>query len=748
MVPTLSQIKAQVALVRRQVPDASRIALAASGQWLGEPSPGDDALTYRIQTCPSPLAIRLALRENLPPRTVQVILTPLDSSELSDDILLRLAKRRVFPLDPWQMALSLFQAQTLDPRLRSTPWLADYLLETAPSQGYGAAVSGFLAAETVWSQVLRQLLNLNSDRPDLLTLLHWSLDPQNLTRYQGLTPDQQTSIDAWLIANGGKTVAYLLKVFQSSKPEDSLALGLVLPALYGPQVSQGWDRAMGKLEERYFLGASPDAWVVERWSQAAKELLASRLIDDYQHQRLVARADEIFAELGAGGATYWSVWSPAGFEDRLSQFGQTLQSLFTNPTLDLRESLKAQFQFLGSHHQAHNPHSAQRWRRLQMAFRLAGWWIQYGAGEDPAPSSLEAAIRQEIQTGSFLDWSRLKLPTGDVNPELAGAYRLILSKMTQIREEQAYNFACLLQRAVSFNHFEAGILLIEDVLEKIVAPIAKTQPALILIFDGMSLAAARELLTDLISQGQWTLRPRPQGETGIGAALGALPSITAVCRSSLLSGQLQGGDASLEKKRFSSHPLLLSLCSAKYPPRLFHKQGLNPQDGSATEEVCAYITDRAHKIVAVVINAMDDALLKSDQLELDWTLASVKPLAALLHSARLAQREVIVLSDHGHVLELNTTSEAGEDGERWRQAQGSTQESELLITGARVLRPESKTLIAPWSETLRYGVKKNGYHGGVNPQETLAPAFILSPTDPSSPPRETLLEEPDWWSLV
>lgn len=43
------------------------------------------------------------------------------------------------------------------------------------------------------------------------------------------------------------------------------------------------------------------------------------------------------------------------------------------------------------------------------------------------------------------------------------------------------------------------------------------------------------------------------------------------------------------------------------------------------------------------------------------------------------------------------------------------------MSGSRVLMPESKTLIAPWTERLRYGMKKNGYHGGLTPQEMVVP---------------------------
>jgi hypothetical protein len=39
----------------------------------------------------------------------------------------------------------------------------------------------------------------------------------------------------------------------------------------------------------------------------------------------------------------------------------------------------------------------------------------------------------------------------------------------------------------------------------------------------------------------------------------------------------------------------------------------------------------------------------------------------------------------------------------------------LQMTGSRVVIPDTHRLIAPWTEKVRYGVKKNGYHGGVSP---------------------------------
>ena len=750
MVPTLSQIKAQVSLIRRKIPDASRIALQVSGQWLGDRIYEDHSLTYWIEQCHSPLALRIALRENLPPNTVKVILTDLESSQLSDDILLRLTKRRIFSLDAWQMVLSLFQAQSLDPRLRRITWLADYLIEMAPSNGYTAVVSGFLSAETVWSLVLGQILNLNSDRPDLLTLLHWSLDPQHLTSYQTLSSEKQVTIDQWLTENGGQTVAYLLKVFQSAKPEDGLALGLVLPVLYHPQSSNAWDKAIGKLEERYFQGNSPNSGIVNQWHQATVELLSSRLIDNPKQIRLVQRADEIFEEIGTQEATYWSRWSLSGFEERLKEFAKTLQSLFERPSPSQLQQQIEQFAFLKSHHQAQSPHAIHRWQRLEMTLRLAQWWVTTDPLSQNLPPSLSMAIAQELKEGCFLDWSRLKLRMGDPLKELERTYYFILDKVTQIREKQARHFALLYQRSLSLNHFDDSILLIEQVLEKVIVPLAQESPILIIILDGMSLAIARELLNHLLTTQQWRLcHPKPE-QTGMFSALVPLPSITEVCRASLLCGQLQKGKSGLEKAQFSSHSLLLPFCRAKHPPRLFHKDALNKvDDHNLAEEVRSQIASKDNQIIAVVLNAIDDTLSKTDQIDIHWTGEIIKPLLTLLHEASLSQRQVILTSDHGHIVEVNTQYKSSDNGERWRIDDQQPGEGELSVTGSRTLMPESQTLIAPWTEKIRYSIKKQGYHGGLNPQEVLAPIIVLSPQSKTNLPWQTTHQDyyPDWWLI-
>ena len=60
--------------------------------------------------------------------------------------------------------------------------------------------------------------------------------------------------------------------------------------------------------------------------------------------------------------------------------------------------------------------------------------------------------------------------------------------------------------------------------------------------------------------------------------------------------------------------------------------------------------------------------------------------------------------------------------------------------------PENHRLVAPWSERVRYSIKKNGYHGGVTMQEMVIPVAVLTAQDELpegwvEPPSDV----PDWW---
>jgi hypothetical protein len=179
---------------------------------------------------------------------------------------------------------------------------------------------------------------------------------------------------------------------------------------------------------------------------------------------------------------------------------------------------------------------------------------------------------------------------------------------------------------------------------------------------------------------------------------------------------------------------------------VFHKLELR-SNIALSEDVREAIQEEERQVVAVVINAIDDLLSKGDQVDIEWTLDTIPALRVLLHEARSSGRVVVMTSDHGHVLERDTTYRPGTDGERWRSGQGPTFEDELLVRGNRLL--DQKQIIAPWSEKVRYGVKKNGYHGGINPQEMLIPILILWSVGAEPAPNwpEASISMPVWWQL-
>lgn len=76
--PTFSQIKAQVAAIRKNCPDARVIGIRAQGRWTSDRQKQDGVEAYLIEQCDSPLAMRIALREVNDDPTIKVLITSLD----------------------------------------------------------------------------------------------------------------------------------------------------------------------------------------------------------------------------------------------------------------------------------------------------------------------------------------------------------------------------------------------------------------------------------------------------------------------------------------------------------------------------------------------------------------------------------------------------------------------------------------------------------------------------------------------
>lgn len=287
---------------------------------------------------------------------------------------------------------------------------------------------------------------------------------------------------------------------------------------------------------------------------------------------------------------------------------------------------------------------------------------------------------------------------------------------------------------------------VETVLDRVVAPLAASKrPVLLLVLDGAGWAVVRELLPDLARLG-WTER---QPETGgsVPPVLTVFPSVTEASRTALLMGSLTTGDQTPERKRFREHAALVAACRADSPPQLLHKADLaGPAAGQLPPELGDRLESDRHRVLGVVVNAVDDHLGATDQLDFPWTVATITPLGQLLGHALSGQRTLVLVADHGHVLERGTDLRPGGEGagDRWRT--GTPGEGEVALEGPRVLLGGG-AVVVPWTERLRYTPKRAGYHGGATPQEVVTPLLVLAPAGRAVAGwREVPSERPSWWS--
>src|SRR3954468_20276122 len=120
---TLAQVREQVTAIRRKVRDARVIGIR-SGDGNGRDTIDVDHTVYRVAMCRSPLHVREELLDVADGGGL-VVLTPVSERELGGDVLARFAKRQLFDIDTWTIALDLFKARSVDPRIQRARWLAD-----------------------------------------------------------------------------------------------------------------------------------------------------------------------------------------------------------------------------------------------------------------------------------------------------------------------------------------------------------------------------------------------------------------------------------------------------------------------------------------------------------------------------------------------------------------------------------------------------------------------------------------------
>lgn len=731
---TLNQIRAQVSGIRQKKPANRAVALKAQERWLGPAAFNLDGLAQGIVQADSELGVREALSSH--PLASLVLLTKMSEKELGEDVVARLAGRKVHNISSQEILRELFKAKDVEPRLAGVRWMAEALAEAEPPDHYPPVAGGRLDSETAWEMLLRHALGFRSGKPDLIDLIHWARRADAKAKWDSLAPEAAKAVTEWLKQHAGSPAGLVLAAARTgtwSVPALALACNVVFRANQPPELI-----AAGARIEQLLGGQTPTIKEGEIFGEAGIKWLVRELEQPNQILGELQALDQLLRQLRAEEFAYLSDASHAGLAQRFGKLGEILLTFNQGPKPKILKEAEAALASIRKHLLANR--EPDRLQRAEMALRLCRWQLQ---PRKASATNLPAISLLYHQEGCFVDWARRDLYHGDSHSQLSRAYSELLKPVDDEREQQNQEFGAALVQWTK----DGGDALhhVEDVIPEVVAPLARNgHRVLLLVLDGMSLPIFHELGGAFAQQGLVETTPATGGKPNI--ALAGLPTITEWSRRLLLTGYAQATASRGEEVGFQDHPGLAEYNTPANRPVLFLKGSLSERGSVGLSEEVRHALQEKRPVVGIVVNAIDDHLLKCDQLNVGWNLERIPLLQQILAAATAANRVIVVTSDHGHIIEHNTETVRQEGSDRYRKNTGNPEPREYVVAGGRVAPFATGGFIAPWSERIIYTSRKNGYHGGISPQEVIVPLAVLA--QEQSPPDgwQTIAQHrPDWW---
>ncbi|PPJ31751.1 BREX-2 system phosphatase PglZ [Nocardia nova] len=728
-----------------------------------------DGRAVRVVAAPSPLAVHEQIlahaREISPDPRVQVLITDVEEHDLDPAILARTHRARIYVVDQWDIVRETFGAKSIDPMLRRMGWVCEALLDASGARKWPTALAGEVLSRTpTLAALAARRLDLGDlgDRIDAQALLSWSQrpgGPQLLVDLRG--PERDGLID-FLSDNeqSGPTGRVLAALACTGHGNEAVAYGLVCAALWkhatpSNPVYQARGRVERWLGDTFPIKGEALDRVLTSFGVMCEEYIADLLTkarsttdpgDEADEQAREARkttdtvlgqADLLVRQFGATEAATSSPVLTAGLEARFAAAGNALGR-------GRIDAIGRSVQQLRDHKLA--PDHQIRISRVRMAQRLTHWLDR---SPDPTVDTVAAAINRQMHDTAWADRALDFLEAGgDDDPALRVAYRDLATKVRALRREFDREFATALAEWTRSGSTPGSMLTVETFLHRVVRPIAAEMRVMLIVLDGMSAAIATELAGELRkSFAEYDPVPgngRPQRR----AMIAALPSLTAVSRTSLFAGALMKGDQKDEDRLFPAHKF--------WKPRtaeVFHKHDLRSAAGDRFgSDLLAALAD-PDKHIAVVLNTIDDRLAKEIKLDdSGWEAREVGDLRALVTVAAGQGMAVLITSDHGHVIDRHGVGiEAiGIGSARHRVPAAEYDrlaESEIALRGPRVVWPEpDAAIVALWDNDSRYTTQKAGYHGGASIAEMTIPilAFLPFGSDPKGW-QELGDQRPSWW---
>lgn len=731
-------IAAKLAKVAQKNYRRGVLGLHAAAQWDGA------EFTYKGETvnviaCPSVFAVWDALHRHRGEQWL-VVLTPLNEEDLGASVLAHLIDGRLLTPDPWDALLSNFGATTLEPalyRVADDRGFALALLDTLGADDYTPAPAGVLTREHVFTAIAAGPLEIVGSRDvqvDSLALLEWSAvrtRSWDSLRTQ-LAEPLLGEFSTWLVARSGRLGAVVSKLLTTESLDQLVPLGVVINIFSESDDTAALDiflatrgiRGVGKAD-------------IAHWGDTSAGFLRHSVRPGEQ-RALLNEAATLANDPDAAPLAERSEMLPVGLTARIRELGVAIERALEMSAQDTpvpsallhvveRGWIRYQQHMLAA--------SDSNTPTLDAATRLVRW---LSTSPDDAPQ-LRQATKRHVREDAWVDieLNRVRRGVDDLNTQ--GVLGRLIQRVSARRQTNNHQFAHALADSP-----QPDVLTVEQILESLLVPLARRQPTLLIVVDALSVSAAAELARVAESDG-WTELTVPGADSRT-AALAVLPTLTQRSRCSLLAGQLMSGNSAVERREFVS---VLKRNDLQVPGEvadpIFHKAALDavPAGAKLATTVADAIADTdRQKLVAVVLNYVDDTIHHTDPGNTDWTFNTITHLAHLLTAAQRSGRAVVITSDHGHVIDRGDGIFLNRDAVYCHRAHGDTKaidpEREVLVRGPRVMT-DTNTVVLAVDESVRYQARNAGYHGGGSPAEVLVPVIVLVPG---------LDELGDGWNLV
>lgn len=708
------------------------------------------------------------------------------TQSLPMDLACRLARGRMLQISSEARLGSLFGAHSVDPDLRGraiTRVLLSGEVTDLPK------VSG---QRLTREDAYRRLLKARLDYPLEATLAPQDLVPwcardvkgvdfvgqgEPESNWAGLVKEVRALIEgkssvsgaAWLAWEAGQGARFvelclLLEAALARGDADSF-LEVELTGKLGT-LAPGWGQVLLKVSRALKDPGILDG-VIAGIEQSGPELM----------RQITEQAEVLVEHPKAREELTGSVRLRAGLVARKESLAEALTALGKAPGAQTFERAAAAHEELLEHRLA--AQEPERVRHLwKMALRL-GAYLAHRSEERARPTSgvayQEALDLAEAyaREGGFVDWARQRL-RGESDGPLTSAFVAVLGAVDELRAKDDQRFARGLVAWLKAGQATTQVVPIAAVTKSLVRPLLEghfRRKLLVLLMDGMSWANAVQLASSLADeQDRWAPAVwRPSGFSGLAGGrlppvLAALPTLTQVSRAALFAGKVvakHGHEGTgKDPKRWAENVHVRQVSGSDDDPVLLVGQEILGDHQLLSPKARSALENDRQRVVAMVLNTIDDQLKGGDKQFVRADTSSIKVLPELLAVAASHGRAVLLVADHGHVPGSHLTSQGKADGggARWRPLGDvdPVKEFEIKLPAGKGWVPHGAAGIAAiWDDRACYGTPHYGEHGGVSLAEVVAPAILLAPeTLAEAVPGEVdvelrtqRLEEPLWWNL-